>query len=206
MSALGGSAPGAAASAGPTCAGQPAGTACWMALADRPGCLVWDPYFQPGATVTWTTACVDGLAQGMGTLTWTVSEGIQTETGRLEDGRQTGHWIQRFASGNVGEGPYVNGVRNGHWVFRFADGGTDEGPMVGGERNGHWVSRYANGNVGEGPYVNDERNGHWVFRTPDGTVVEGPVVAGEEHGDWVLRRPDGRVEVQRWVNGERVDR
>lgn len=31
--------PGPAFRAGPACDGQPAGTACWMALADRPGCF-----------------------------------------------------------------------------------------------------------------------------------------------------------------------
>ena len=193
--------------AGPTCAGQPAGTACWMALADRPGCSVWNPGLEPGATVTWTAACADGVAHGSGTLTWTVSEGIQTNTGRLEAGQFAGHWVVRFANGNVSEGPMVGGEPNGHWVQRFTDGGTSEGSYVAGERNGHWIHRFAaSGNVGEGPYVNGEQTGHWVFRTPDGTVVEGPLVDGERHGDWVVRRPDGRVEVERWEYGERVDR
>ena len=192
---------------GPTCAGQPADAACWMEIAQQPGCYVWQSSLTPGATVTWTGECVGGFAHGAGTLTWIWNEGQRIDTGHLVVyGKQTGHWALRFANGSVLEGPMVNGEQNGRWVFRYADGGIDEGPMVGGQRNGHWVSRYANGNVGEGPYVNNERNGHWVFRAPDGTVVEGPVVGGEEHGDWVRRRPDGRVEVQRWEHGQHVDR
>ena len=50
------------------------------------------------------------------------SEGIQTETGRLESGKYNGHWVVRFANANVGEGPFVNGQENGHWVLRDADG------------------------------------------------------------------------------------
>ena len=47
---------------GPNVRRAPAGTACWMALADRPGCSVWNPGLQPRATVTWTAACADGVA------------------------------------------------------------------------------------------------------------------------------------------------
>ena len=46
------------------CTGQPKGSECWMALTDRPGCYVWDPNFQPDATVTWTTECPEGLGGG----------------------------------------------------------------------------------------------------------------------------------------------
>ena len=31
-------------------------------------------------------------------------------------------------TGAGGEGPYVDGELNGHWVFRFADGDVEEGP------------------------------------------------------------------------------
>ena len=147
--------------AGPTCAGQPAGMACWMALAGRPGCSVWNPGLQPGATVTWTAACVDGVAQGTGTLTWTVSEGTQTETGHLQDGKYNGGWVLRFASGNVAKGPFENGEQNGHWAVRAPDGRVEEGPMVDGERHGDWVLRDVDGNVlARGRYV-------------DGQLVEG---------------------------------
>ena len=34
-------------SAGQTCAGNPRTAACWMELADQPGCYVWNDYLQP---------------------------------------------------------------------------------------------------------------------------------------------------------------
>ena len=37
-----------------TCAGQPAGSACWMEISRQPGCYVWNPGLALGATVTWT--------------------------------------------------------------------------------------------------------------------------------------------------------
>ncbi len=120
--------------AGPTCAGQSAGTACWMALSGRAGCYVWNHGLEPGATVTWTGECAGGMAQGTGTLTWTVAEGIQTDTGRLQDGQWIGHWVIRYANGDVAEGPFVDGELHGEWVIRRSDGRVDVWRFENGER------------------------------------------------------------------------
>ena len=191
-----------------TCAGQPAGAACWQEVSGQPGCYVWNPNRQLGSTVTWTGECAGGLAQGAGTLTWVWEGNRQRETGRLQDGERTGHWVLRFANGNVEEGPFVNGERTGHWVLRFANGNVEEGPYVNGERTGHWVLRFATGDVEEGPYVNGERTGHWVLRFATGDVQEGPFVNGEQHGSWVVYAASGTVYDVNFVNGEpgRVER
>ena len=70
----------------------------------RPDCSVRNPGLQPGATVTRTAACADGAVEGTGMLTWTVTEGTQAETGRLEDSRQAGHWILRWENGERVDG------------------------------------------------------------------------------------------------------
>ena len=139
-----------------TCAGKPAGAACWMESAQQPGCYVWNPSLATGASVTWTGECVGGLAQGTGTLTWISDGNPQTGTGRLQDGRRTGNWVLRFANGSVQEGPYVYGARNGNWVLRFAFGGVQKGPYVDGARNGNWVFRLASGGVLDFRYVDGE--------------------------------------------------
>ena len=174
--------PGSAFRPSQTCAGQPAGAACWMEIAQQPGCYVWQSSLTPGATVTWTGECVGGFAQGAGTLTWIWDGGRRTDTGHLVvRGKQTGDWVLRLADGGVEEGPYVAGARHGDWVVRRPNGDVHEGPYVDGEPHGHWVVRSANGNVGEGPYVD-----------------------GELHGDWVLRGRSGHVDVWRFENGEFV--
>ena len=164
-----------------TCAGQPAGASCWQEVSGQPGCYVWNQHRQPGETATWTGACAGGLAEGMGTLTWVWDDNRQTATGRLQDGKSTGHWTIRDADGLVGEGPYANGERNGHWGLHYPDG-----------------------NVWEGPYVDGEMNGHWVIRTTEGDVGEGPAVDGRWHGRWVIRRANGTVEERLFRDGERV--
>ena len=117
-----------------TCAGQATDAACWMEISQRPGCYVWNPYPQPGETVTWTGACAGGKGQGTGTLTWAHDAGTQTSTGRLADGKSTGHWVIRSPDGTVAEGSVVNGRENGNWIIRFADGDVEEWLFRDGER------------------------------------------------------------------------
>ena len=187
-----------------TCAGKPAGAACWMESAQQPGCYVWNPSLATGASVTWTGECVGGLAQGTGTFTWISDGNPQTGTGRLQDGRRTGDWVLRYADRSVQEGPYVDGARNGNWVLRFANGSVQEGPYVDDKQTGNWVLRYADGGVQEGPYVDGARNGNWVLRFASGGVWEGPYVDGKQTGNWVLRFADGGAQEGPYVYGERT--
>ena len=143
-----------------TCAGKPAGVACWKEVSQRPGCHAWSAAPQPGATVTWTGECAGGFAQGTGTLTWVWDGDRQTETGRLVDGKTNGHWVIRFTDGTVSEGPFVDGKENGHWVWRYPDGYDMEegqGPYVDGKMHGDWVIRRPNGDVEEWLFRDGER-------------------------------------------------
>ena len=36
--------------------------------------------------------------------------------------KQHGNWVIRFLSGQIQEGPYVNGKKHGNWVIHFQDG------------------------------------------------------------------------------------
>ena len=186
-----------------TCAGKPAGTACWMAPADQPRCYVWNPSLGEGETVTWTGGCNEGFADGAGTVRWAWDEGESSSEGLLRDGQRHGNWVQRTAEGHVYEGPYVDGGRHGNWVLRLSDGGVQEGPFVDGEKRGNWVERFVSGLVQEGPYVDFKRHGNWVERHADGDIWEGPYVDGERHGDWIERHADGDIWEGPYVDGER---
>ena len=140
-----------------TCAGQPAGTACWMEIAQQPGCYVWDLGYAVGATVTWTGPCSDGLAQGTGSLTWVWDGNENVETGQLQDGKYDGHWVVRRPNGTVEEGPAVDGEQHGHWVVRRPNGQVEEGPYVDGERHGDWTVQWANGRTSIIRWVNGEQ-------------------------------------------------
>ena len=111
-----------------TCAGRVEGAECWIELAGRPGCHVFMVNFEPGDSATWTGECADGLAHGMGTLTFAQDGHKDAYTGLIQDGKRRGHFVVHYASGAVGEGAYVDGKAHGHWVQREADGDVWEGP------------------------------------------------------------------------------
>lgn len=192
----------------PLCDGQPKGTPCWMDLSDHPGCYVWNPDPKPGETAAWSGECSGGLAQGQGTLKWINDRGRRTTetTGSLQDGKTHGRWVEKFASGIVQEGPYVQGKRHGKWVLRGPDGGVQKGPFVEGRQEGHWVLRSANGTIEEGPIVKNKQHGQWLVRFTDGTVAEGRYVDNRKHGRWVFRFTDGTEKVIVFENGSLVEK
>ncbi len=184
-----------AAGPSPKCAGMSNGAECWNELAGRPGCYVFDPYYNPPETATWSGACRDGFAVGRGTWGWETASGSGEATGTLVRGKQHGRWVTRSANGNVYEGPYVNGERHGRWVARYADGRGAEGPFVNGERHGRWVERYAAGTRLEFEIRNGSREGQ-----PGVYITE----SGERHpGRWAgkcFRDGDGYAWV--WIGSE----
>ena len=68
-----------------------------MELTNHPGCSVWINHYQPDETVTWTSECAEGLAQGTGTLTedWDGDRKTKEKTGSLVDGKAQGRWVYR---------------------------------------------------------------------------------------------------------------
>ena len=103
-----------------TCLGQDAGAACWMELANRPGCYLWEPRLIAAETATWSGACSDGLAHGPG-----------TDSRRWDEGE------------NASEGSYARGLRNGNWVLNLSGNGDAvlEGAYIDGKRDGWWIRR-----------------------------------------------------------------
>ena len=174
-----------------TCAGKPEGTECWKPLSDRPDCHVWDDYLVTAQKVTWSGGCVNGRAQGEGTLRWGGGDGDRyTQTGRLQDGKRQGRWDLRESDGSVDEGPYVDGKQHGLRTWRIEATVTGScarrtgicaKAYVDGKRHGHWVLRDTGGGVAEGPYVDDRQHGHWVVRSTNGIGAEGPFVDGKQH-------------------------
>ena len=146
-----------------TCAGKAVGSSCWMEIENQPGCFLWNPDLQREPTVAWTGGCSGGQASGNGERIWKYASGepsLRTDTGELRNGKATGHWVLRDATG-VAEGSYVDGKKTGRWVERLPGGDVWEGPYVGGKLHGLWVERTADGTVRE-----------WEFE--DGRVVEMP--------------------------------
>lgn len=193
-----------------TCDGKPVGSSCWMALADRPECYVWNGNLQADETVTWSGGCVHGVVTGEGTETWVYVDAdsnrvTQWFTCRNAKGKtDDGPVIVRNSGGDYFEGSYLNGKRHGRWVFRLSDGGTNEGTFENGKRHGQWTHRNSYGGTSEGPYVNGKMQGRWVRRDSEGNTEAGPYENGEKHGQWVVLKISGRRYEKNYVYGKLV--
>ncbi len=171
-------------SAEETCAGKPAGVACWNELTSHPKCYVWEENYDEDWTVTWSGKCSGNVAHGKGTLMVSKGDYEFSDSGILAKGKKHGNWVGHDSYGGGSEGPYVANKKHGHWVWRDSRGGGSEGPYVDGKKRGHWVLRDSRGGGSEGPYVDGEKHGHWILRTRSGAAMQGSFVAGREQGVW----------------------
>ena len=102
-----------AAALSPKCTGISKGAECWNELTNRPGCYIFDPYYDPPETATWSGVCVGGVAVGQGTWEWETANNSGESTGMLDDdGKMHGRWVERWADGNVSEGPLCRTARD----------------------------------------------------------------------------------------------
>ena len=188
---------------GPICTGSASSEGCWAEISNHPGCYLWNPAPQAGATVHWSGECLDGFAEGRGEGAWYWTDGEATETGVFRRGRRHGLSIEFYDDGVRGEGPYVIGERDGTWTYYLEDGRRSVGRFVNGERHGTWTESYDDGGRGEGPYVNGEAHGTWTIWFANGVRGVGPYVRGELHGTWTYS-DDGDEWQVRYENGRRV--
>ena len=99
---------------GPICTGDSSPDPCWIEIAGRPGCYLWNPSPEDDVTVTWTGECTDGLAQGIGRTTWYEDhEVIAVWESRRVDGKGNGWVVGRLGPDDEGrfrltEGCLVN--------------------------------------------------------------------------------------------------
>jgi len=130
----------------------PAGPPDWK-IDSRTGCKVWNLCPQHDETVTWSGACVDGIANGVGTSVW-YRDGKQTESyeGNLRAGKSEGHGIMRLGNGSI-EGEWRDGHVAGQVVlvtskYRY------EGGYNAGKPHGYGVLTRASGTVYKGNWTN----------------------------------------------------
>ena len=109
---------------GPICTGDYSSDSCWMELAVRPGCYLWNPSPQDDETVGWNGECSNGLAQGIGRTTWYEHHEVtQMWEGRRVDGKGDGWTVGRGFGDDVfhTEGCVVNDEPYGRLTRRYTE-------------------------------------------------------------------------------------
>ncbi len=101
----------------------------------RNNCKVWDPHPIAGETVTWSGDCINGFAQGDGTVLWSrYGKPFEKDEGHWDQGRQSGRGTQDWRSGRY-EGELSEGEPSGHGVMML-QASRYEGEFRKGKPNG----------------------------------------------------------------------
>ena len=87
---------GPAAQLSPKCAGMGKRAKCWQALANKPGCYMFNRSYNPSTKLTWSGACAGGVAVGQGTIVWKRPGDSAKATGILVRGKRRGRWVSHY--------------------------------------------------------------------------------------------------------------
>ena len=149
----------------------------WHQVENQANCSVWNANPQPNETVTWTGACVNGRAHGLGTSVWRYQKDGAWKTGRYEGerrfGRANGQGTYVWASGNKYDGEWKDGKKHGRGVYVDANGFRYDGEFKHGKRHGRGVSRWSGGNKYDGEWKDNWRTGQGVFTFASGDWCDG---------------------------------
>ena len=102
-------------------------------ITDKNGCKVWDSVPTLGETVSWSGPCVDGYAEGKGTLIWYLrGERHSTYQGEMKAGHYEGHGTQFWPDGTRYDGEWSNDRAEGKGTYQAASGEVCAGVWIDG--------------------------------------------------------------------------
>jgi hypothetical protein len=161
------------------------------------GCRAPDPDFAEGDVIVWAGACISGVVDGPGTLTFLNKGQPQvTISGTFKNGDlQPGRASLAWPDGSKYDGAQIAGKFNGEGVFISAQNDRLEGEWKDGALNGHAAVTWVNGNRYDGGWLNGKAEGHGVETWANGDRYNGDWDAGAAHGHGV----------QVWANGQTYD-
>lgn len=130
----------------------------WV-VCNSDGCKILDTYYSDGVTMEWHGKCVNGKADGHGTL-------IKYKNGEYE---------------STFEGECKNGIREGQGKFTHKDGSVKEGEFVNAQLTGKGIGYYPEGHKYIGEFINYRKHGNGIFEYPNGAKFEGFFVADQPY-------------------------
>jgi len=114
----------------------------------RTGCRIWNDKPNPGESVHWSGACINGVAQGDGVATWLVDgTPFAVYIGEFVQGKPEGRGTLAYANGTKYVGDFKAGVPNGLGTSTSPDGRKYVGEVRNGKRHGQGTLTRADGSV-----------------------------------------------------------
>ena len=154
----------------------------WI-VAENQACQIHKLNLEPGDTVNWSGACVDGKASGEGQFTWRGSHGENVYQGEFLKGKLHGRGVYRWAVGACYDGEFRDGRRHGSGIHTWPGGGRYRGEWRDGKRHGRGTFIWASGARYEGQWRNDKRHGRGKYTWGDGGAITCEWRDGEDvHG------------------------
>ncbi len=146
-------------------------------------CKVHNPYPQPNETVTWSGQCVNGFANGKGTVQW-YQNGKKTDVfvGNFYNGKMHGKGKVVYANGGFYEGDYFNGNLHGKGKMTWENGITYQGDWKNGKTHGKGKLILPNGDIFEGNFINNKINGKGKYIWANGSTYIGGYKNDEKNG------------------------
>ncbi|MFO1247123.1 MAG: hypothetical protein U1E93_02625 [Alphaproteobacteria bacterium] len=143
-------------------------------------CALYSAGAGSGDTVSWTGACVDGYAEGLGTATFTHDGQTQSFTANFKRGViPDGHVITRWGAGWSYDGDTVGGRFQGPGILTTDAADRFEGQWQDGKMNGFGLLRRANGERYAGDWKDDKPNGLGELFHADGSKLAGTFAEGK---------------------------
>lgn len=156
------------------------------------GCRAWTWSLQPGQTVAWSGACVEGLAQGRGVAQWfRDGKPVSRAEGEFLGGRMNGQGTATTRGGFAYDGSWRDGKPDGRGVFAWPNGDRYDGMLRDGARNGRGVFTWPDGTRYDGDWRDNRRDGQGVYVSANGDRYEGAFRQGAMAGQGVLTYADG---------------
>lgn len=191
------------------CQGQSKKDSVWIQTSD--GCKVYNPHPVKNETITWSGECVDGYANGEGTLTW-FKKGAKNQeySGQMKRGQPHGRGKYDYLDGEIHEGEYVKGDLEGHGrviernnkdsITYYFEGEFKDGSPQG---YGEEIYFYAAGGDTSSVYKGNlsdwyNRNGHGVLKEYYNNSVSIAI------GEFINNRLEGEAEIRKYTNKKLV--
>lgn len=176
-------------------------TGGWTAAA-RNGCKVWNVAPQPLEAVSWSGACVKGLAEGPGRIQWYVNgQATDSYDGDMRTGRMEGKGTYNWSNGDRYIGDYRANDRHGHGLLVFHNGDRYEGEFHDGRQEGQGVYVWRGGDRYEGSFVDGLPQGKGALTFASGGTFDGEWQNGLPNGPGTHRTVSGQTFAGNWANG-----
>jgi hypothetical protein len=180
-------------------------------------CEVSSDIVDPGARAEWKGPCVDGRAQGVGSIVWydkgrkqrvfegDVVDGVPDGKGSLtwdnnrkyqgefSRGRPSGMGEMQLPNGNRYEGWFLDGLPQGAVSYSFANGDRYQGAVADDVPHGIGTLTARNGGRLLGLFAKGVATGSVSLRLPDGSRYEGSLAGGKATGKGLLHLDDIQV-------------